>query len=198
MMYSNSKLISRLLLFFCLLLFCCCQRPTTQQVSQEPIKPQQVSEKRQSTDPTTGWREEVKKAWALFVKDGRYRMAQLEDFRFPNPADGSSEELGFEKYTHRPWIAWWGAFAVIVIDNTRGDQDRFGLIMFVEPKDNWKLAESGKKPWRAVWLYRNRDLSRTWMEQASGYWFVCEYGEDGKKKTCEVKWNERQQKYTCG
>jgi hypothetical protein len=198
MMCVNSKLIPRFYQLLSLLLLCSCGQPSTQQAPSplEGRKPQQISEKTQPPDPTSSWREEVKKAWSLFIKDSHYRVAQPQDFRFPK-TDGSNAETAFDKYANRPWIAWWGAFAVIVVDNTRTDQDRFGLILFVEPKENWKLPEDKKKPWKSAWLYRNRDLSRTWMEQASGYWLVFELGEDGTRRGCEVDWSKRQKKYVC-
>lgn len=196
---ASSKLITRFYTPLCLLLLCCCGPSSTQQPPspQEQIKQQPISEKPQPPDPTSSWREEVREAWSLFIKDGRYRMARPEDFRFPKTTDGSLRESNFDKYADRPWVAWWGAFAVIVVDNTRTDENRFGLILFVEPDDNRKFPGGKKKPWKAAWLYLGRDLSRTWMEQASGYWFVFELGEDGSKKGCEVDWSERQRKYVC-
>jgi len=123
-------------------------------------------------------------------------MAQPTDFRFSEQA---RREMGrhFEDYTSRPVVYWWGGTGVIVVDTTRTDQNRFGLIVFMEPDNlysnnlysNLYYTPSSKKskkktkpcPYEAVWLYKNKDLSRTGLEQASGYWFVFEYDDSGKR-----------------
>jgi hypothetical protein len=86
----------------------------------------------------------------------------------------------FEEYTTRPVVHWWGGTGVIVVDTTRTDQNRFGLIVFMEP-DNLLQEKRKPCPYRAVWLYKNRDLSRSGLEQASGYWFVIQYDDSGKR-----------------
>ena len=50
----------------------------------------------------------------------------------------------------------------------------------MEP-DNYKNKNRKICPYKAVWLYKNKDLSRSGLEQASGYWFVIEYDDSGKR-----------------
>jgi hypothetical protein len=112
-------------------------------------------------------------------------MAQPEDFRFSGVA------------TTKPYIYWWGAFAVIVVDATRQDDDRFGIILFQDPKDLYDAPADQGEPYRPVWLKRDLDLSRTSLSMASGYWFINEHLDDGTVKTCEVDWSKKQKKYIC-
>ena len=123
--------------------------------------------------------EDEEKAWRLFIEDGRYRMAQPTDFRFSEQARREIGHQRFEEYTTRPVVHWWGGTGVIVVDTTRTDQNRFGLIVFMEP-DNYFEKKRRPCPYKAVWLYKNKDLSRTGLEQASGYWLVIEYDDSGK------------------
>ena len=67
-----------------------------------------------------------------------------------------------------------------MVDTTRTDENRFGLIVFMEPND-YKKTNTKACPYKAVWLHKNKDLSRSGLEQASGYWFVIEYDDSGKR-----------------
>jgi hypothetical protein len=130
--------------------------------------------------PTLFWSEDEEKAWHRFIEDGRYRMAQPTDFRFSEQARREIGPQRFEEYTTRPVVHWWGGTGVIVVDTTRTDQNRFGLIVFMEP-DNYFEKKRRPCPYKAAWLYKNKDLSRTGLEQASGYWLVIEYDDSGKR-----------------
>lgn len=129
--------------------------------------------------PSLFWKDGEEEAWHRFIKDGRYRMAQPADFRFSEQARREMGSELFEKYTTEPVVHWWGGTGVIVVDTTRTDENRFGLIVFMEP-DNYKKNRKAC-PHKAVWLYKNKDLSRSGLEQASGYWFVIEYDDSGKR-----------------
>ena len=121
-----------------------------------------------------------KEAWHRFIQDGRYRMAQPADFRFSEHAQREMGRELFERYTTEPVVHWWGGTGVIVVDTTRTDENRFGLIVFIEPDITNKKSRKAC-PYKAVWLYKNKDLSRSGLEQASGYWFVIEYDDSGKR-----------------
>jgi hypothetical protein len=129
----------------------------------------------------TFWNDDLKEAWQRLVKDGRYRMAQPTDFRFSELARNEIGESQFRAFTHWPVIDWWGGTGVIVVDTTRSDDNRFGLIVFMEPENYFSPKKKGPCPYKAAWLYRNRDLSRTTLEQASGYWFVVRYDDSGNR-----------------
>jgi len=135
----------------------------------------------------------LQEAWRLFAKDGRYRMAQPKDFTFSEAAQIEMGPRRFKEYTTRPVAHWWGGIGVIVVDTTRPDQNRFGVIVFMEP-DNYSDKETKACPHKPVWLYKNKDLSRTVLEGASGYWFVNQYDDSGKRTSKDEKefgWKHR-------
>lgn len=130
----------------------------------------------------------MKSAWEKFIKAGHYRLAQVEDFRFSEAAKKNMRLGTWERYVTQPYIWWWGAFAAIVVDTTRTDDKRFGLVIF---------PYTGATTYKPVWLYRNKDLSTTGLEQASGYWFVNTYSEDGVEKVCEIDPDRKSKGYIC-
>jgi len=88
-----------------------------------------------------GTPESEKEAWLLFTKDGRYRVAQFEDFQFPDAAR-KLQGADLEKASRYPYVGGdinrdgaYNAFAAIVVDTTRTDRNRFGLVIFSQPKD---------------------------------------------------------------
>jgi hypothetical protein len=147
------------------------------------------------TDPTcckfgTPAPDELKEAWGRFARDGRYRLARPEDMKFGGGErvrtlfDFPWGDLGYDQ------MPGAGHLAAIVVDTTRADDSRFGLIIFSAPK-------SRKGAYAAHWLYRERDLSRAGVTRASGELYVSEYRGDGSEAVCRVRWDERQTRYVC-
>ncbi len=135
-------------------------------------------------------------AWQRFTEDGRYRVARAADFKIPEVA---MQENGYDignaiKFAYvGEDINHDGLYrdrALIIIDTTRNDAKRLGLVIFNELKDKTTLP----KPY---WLYRERDLSRAVMFWSSGGLGIREYDEDGTYHLCRVRWNQLQQKYYC-
>jgi hypothetical protein len=154
-------------------------------------------------DPTVGWGKDdivgqkLKRAWLRFTADGHFRMAQPDDFKFSELAKQEMGEKAWRQITTEPYVYWWGAFAVIVVDAKRQDENRFGIILFLDPRDLYDKPTDKGEPYKQAWLCRNRDLSRTSLSMASEYWFMTEHLDDGTRKTCEVDWSARQKRYIC-
>jgi hypothetical protein len=134
-------------------------------------------------------------AWHAFAKEGRYRWARPEDFSIPGWATARSDAA----VRSRMWpieggdINHDGAyndFAVIVVDTTRTEPDRFGLVIFNEPGD-------GDQPYSLHWVLRNVDLSATALDWSSDGLGVTRYEEDGYSWQCNVKWNQSTREYSC-
>ncbi|HEX8456305.1 MAG TPA: hypothetical protein VF656_03205 [Pyrinomonadaceae bacterium] len=149
------------------------------------------------TDPTTTGEsdsEALRKAWQRLTANGQYRLAQMEDMRFSEAAIRTNEidhiyyvyirgDLAYEKRVEDDHLA------AIVVDTTRTDANRFGLVIFSPPE--------GSRDYKLHWLYRARDLSRTTVGRASGSFFVSEYLEDGSRQTCAVHWYRSRKQFEC-
>jgi len=176
-----------------------CEAPQSETHSISPSeaqqnKPEPSPEPLWLTDPTcckvTPAPVELKEAWQQFVQDGHYRLAHLEDMKFRGGErvttlyDFPWGDLGYAQITDADHLA------AIVVDTTRMDDARFGLIIFSAPR-------SKNGAYVAHWLYRDRDLSRAGVTRASGELYVSEYGDDGSEAVCNVHWDKRQRKYVC-
>jgi len=131
----------------------------------------------------------LKYAWQQFVADGRYRIAHINDMKFSEPAKSRINQS----------FSWWQVgyifsheLAVLVVDNTRNDDARFGIVIF-RPLERGGIVVS----YNSHWLFRERDLSKVALDRVSGYLFVHEFAEGDSYKTCEVKWNKQTNKYLC-
>jgi hypothetical protein len=80
--------------------------------------------------------------------------------------------------------------AFIVVDTTRTDPAKFGLVIFNELKDKTNLPEPQLGD-------REKDLSRAAMSWASGELILSIYHEDGTYDLCRIKWDGSQQRYSC-
>jgi hypothetical protein len=79
---------------------------------------------------------------------------------------------------------------LIVEDSTKTPNERFGVIIFNEPAD-------GKTAPAPIWLYRDRDLSKTTLNWWSGGLSVRTYNDDGTYKLCYVNWDAKTKVYSC-
>ncbi len=135
-----------------------------------------------------------KEAWYEFTKDGRHRWARPEDFRFPGWATANSEAGRSRMWPFQAGdVNQDGAFndfALIVVDTTRQNPDRFGLVIFNDPGKN-------AGPYSIHWLFRNTDLSTTALSWSSDGLGVTRYTEDGYSSHCSVKWNAHKREYSC-
>lgn len=186
------------LLILAFLLFSSCKshppdsqpQPTsaTNTASQEPPELLKLRE------PTGLWEynKALAAAWQAFTKDGRYRFAQPEDFRFSEATKKSLRggEVTWRRSVTEPYDTWCSGFVAIVVDTTRADNNRFGVIYFPE-------GYRGKEPTvgKPYWLVRNRDLSSASLTRASCHQWLLVYGEDGTEKSHYLQFNKKMGKY---
>jgi len=132
----------------------------------------------------------------VFVYGFPRASGRADDFKIPPAAmkeEGESISLAI-KFTYvgedinRDALHRDRAF--IVVDTTRSDPARFGLVIFNESKDGKVLPDPH-------WVYREKDLSRTVMFWASSELLLLEYHENGKSDVCRVRWNRSRQEYSC-
>lgn len=141
------------------------------------------------------WR---KSAWQYFVANGKYRFANAGDFTIPEAAmKDRYARLDLERATKYPFNSGdinhdtlSNDLAVIVVDNTRSDAARFGLVIFNEPTESRTISSP-------YWLYQNRDLSRTTLSPWSGGLTLRSYREDGTYELCYINWSKQRQAYSC-
>ena len=137
-------------------------------------------------------------AWQLLTEKGRYRVARTEDFSIPQAAiDNEDRRRDIQRAIA---FAYAGGDinddgndkdrAFIIVDTTRNDSARFGLVIFNELADPNSIPEPN-------WVYRGRDLSSTVMTWTRGNVILIEYHEDGSRKVCRISWDARDQKYSC-
>lgn len=140
----------------------------------------------------------LRETWRRFTASGQYRLAQVSDMRFPDRAEKAA--LRSLPENPIPFVYIWGDLnydkrveddhlAAIVVDTTRQDNDRFSLVIFSPSKD--------KDVFETHWFYRDRNLSKTTVNRASGYFYVNEYFEDGRENSCSVIWNPKQKQFEC-
>jgi hypothetical protein len=134
--------------------------------------------------------------WQQFTADGRYRMADVGDFKFSEAA----RIAGGIDIMH--WIkipAIDGDFdedyllrdvAVLVIDKMREGDNRFAIAIFNAPQDNETVAQP-------LWLFVGQDLSATFLERSRDGPGVRQYRPDGTFSTCHVKWDKVKEEYNC-
>ena len=134
--------------------------------------------------------DELKEAWRQFVQDGPYRLAHPRDMNFRGEERVTSlydfpwGELGYDQ------IPGADHLAAIVVDTTRTDDARFGLVIFSAPRNR-------NGAYVPHWLYRGRDLSRTSVTRVTGELSISEYHDDGTETICHVRWNRQQRWYIC-
>jgi hypothetical protein len=194
--------ITLLLLSFCLLLGCnstSFQKSYAEQISLPQPDTHPTVNTITPHDPVTdGWMEgATASAWQAFTQDGRYRWAGQNDFRFP---EWAKQRYGpdLERAIRSPIQAGHikGSYesnevALIVVDITRQDWNRYGIVVFSEDKKNPERCE-------VKWIYQDRDLSRVKLGWSSGDTLgISEYGENGTYSNCFVKWDAKEQRYNC-
>lgn len=137
-----------------------------------------------------------KQAWLIFVEEGRYDIAQPQDFNFPAAAE-KLQPADIKRAPTQPYVGGDtnrdgipNDFAAIVVDKTITDVTRFSLVIFTRRSRDSELYDR-------QFLFSGRDLSKTLLEWWSGGLAVREYFEDGTYRYCHVKWNSRSGQYYC-
>lgn len=166
----------------------------------EPAKQQPVSSNQGRDFLQSGIFETNPKAlqaWLGFTKDGRYRAANAGDFAFSEASKNELRELFGERWYPRinhPAITgdisrrnWFYDLAVIVVDTSRTDVGRFGVVIFDIPKEE-------KSP-SIHWLFRGRDLSSALLSWHNNWPVLVFYHNDGSADPYYINWNEKTQEY---
>src|SRR5262249_40874662 len=95
--------------------------------------------------------EELKRAWARFEGSQRYRLAKPSDRKLSPEARARVNSNNPSQIV--PFLSWWGVrglissnhkdvLVVIVVDPSRSDPNRYGLVVFAAPKSvgqNYKM-----------------------------------------------------------
>src|SRR5260370_28158149 len=84
-------------------------------------------------------------AWLSFTKDGKCRVSNASDFAFSEASKSELREMFGEMWyprSNHPAISgvisrrdWFFDLAVIIVDTSRSDANRFGLVVFNVPKE---------------------------------------------------------------
>ena len=112
--------------------------------------------------------EAIKRAWADFTRDGRYKLARDHAYLY---SWGNLNHFYYDNHQH---------LTVSVVDTTKTEPNRYGVVIFTAPE-----SDGGR--YRHYWFYRDRAVPAA-LSGASGYLFI-----DG----CSVLWNASHQKYVC-
>jgi hypothetical protein len=119
-----------------------------------------------------GCPDNFRQTWRNFTRDGRYRMAH------------TSEVSGMPFH-----YDWSKNVLVIVVDETRNDNDRLKLVYFEAPKNE-------KEKYKLNWVVHNHNLSASHVSNASSDLVVYEGGGPARRSSF-LKWDTRKQRYTC-
>lgn len=198
-------MILRLTIFALLVSLCACNSVESQSNNSLPESNQTVikTEPKVLTEPlefiSNQVPENIKSVWANFIKNGQYRLAQPADMTFSEKA--KLQLPGKGESPIKPYEYIWGDLefdkrieddhlAAIVVDTTKNEANKFGLVFFSPIKET-------KDKYEINWLYRDKDLSKATVSRASGEFYVSEYSDDGSRKSCSVKWNKKAKKFEC-
>lgn len=139
-------------------------------------------------------------AWSNLTRDGKYRLAAKEDFKFPNGAckedsncmewainlpilDG---EIDGDVTVQRPD----NDVAAIVVDKTIESENRFGVVIFNATPDPSAIPV-------AHWLMRDKDLSKAKLGYSRDGLSVSLYNDDGSYINCYARWDKARDEYDC-
>jgi hypothetical protein len=138
---------------------------------------------------------EVKRAWTEFERAQKYRLAQPSDRNLTAAAAARVESNQPNQII--PFLNWWGArgyegktdfLAVIVVDPSRTDPKRYGLVVFAAPK-------SEGPNFKPYWVLREQDLESYLLSGASGSFWVEGFERDGTKQTKELAWDKQSRRF---
>lgn len=135
-------------------------------------------------------------AWRIFVENGRYRLATAADFRFSEAAtqQGGRDLKNWMEYPqisndfNQDYLS--KDVAILVVDTTRTDPNRFGLVIFNDTADADIIPN-------AHWLLRDGDLSRVSLSFSRDGLRLREHSDAGSHSVCLVRWDKGAQNYVC-
>ena len=131
---------------------------------------------------------DVKRVWTEFEHSQKYRLAQPSD-RILTPAAAARVNSNNENQI-LPYLMWWGVegyegrtdfLIAIVVDPSRSDPNRYGLIVIAAPK-----SEGSK--YKAYWVAREEDMQNCLLSPASGSVGIECFRGDGTSEMKELGW----------
>jgi hypothetical protein len=184
-----------LLLFSAALLGCKSSTPTpvviAEQNAQEVRSPVQPEPDERIISPLEEGPDDEKwlgEQWRNFFKSGRYRLINPQEMRLSEGIKSHMYSPRWSYFVNHPYVRWCQGIGAIVVDTTRTDDKRFGLVIFP--------GNYADIPLRPVWLIRNRDLSRTVLNQTSCSMFITHYAEDGSRESHEALWDKKKKRFS--
>jgi hypothetical protein len=207
----NNWLLFSLVLLVAIFNVACSQ--TKMQSSEPIVEAQQIQKqvreiKPCQTEPVYGValnqssNKNLEAAWKQFTASGQYRLACDTDADFSldaiEPKTIESYSIDKQSRSMNNWGNWnypkrtyEDHLAAIVVDTTRTEANRFGLVVFSPPRIK-------KTAYDINWLYEERDLTRASVGMSSGSVWVEDYTPDGKRSFCWILWNREQKIFECG
>lgn len=139
-------------------------------------------------------------AWSDLTRDGKYRLAAKEDFKFPTGACKEDSncmewainlpildaEIDGDATVQRPDKD----VAAIVVDTTIESQNRFGVVIFNASPDPTAVPT-------AHWLIKDKDLSKAKLGYSRDGLSVSLYNDDGSYINCYARWDKASGEYNC-
>lgn len=159
------------------------QSPPPQPVSVKPTPVKIITPLEERPDDENWLGEQ----WRNFFKSGRYRVITTDEIKLSEVTKQAMTSPPWSYYETHPYMRWCQGIGVIVVDTTRSDDKRFGLVLFPS-----EYIKSAKKP---VWLLRNQDLSKTVLHQVSCSMFIRVEAADGTRKSYEIRWDEKNKRF---
>lgn len=141
--------------------------------------------------------ESMKRAWQDFERTQNYRLAQPSD-RNLTPAAAARVKSN-APHMIVPVTNWWGAtdyrgakttglLAAIVVDPSRSDPKRYGLVVLA-------AVESEGPDYKPYWVLREEDMESYLFAPASGDIFVECFHRDGTEQTKHLVWDRKSRQF---
>ena len=139
----------------------------------------------------------LKRAWKSFEASHQYRLAQSSDRNLSPAAKERVKSNNVDQII--PSLIWWGArgyrgaankdfLVAIVVDSSRSDPNRYGLIVLAAPT-------SQGSSYRAYWVLREEDMESYLISPASGSVYMECFRRDGSQQTKEIIWDTKSQQF---
>ena len=167
---------------------------TTELKLRQTMTPENASRSQETSDPTCCDDKaslELKQAWTAFTDDGRFRMVRTNEL-----SDSEARarlhyayawgDLGYDVDPSKSYH-----LAVIVVETTRSDNNRFGLVIFSAPR-------GANGSYRPYWILRNTDLSGAFFSGFSGYLELVINDANGSRNGCDIRWSKKLKTFICG
>ena len=171
---------------------CKAQRPTAAKVPTVAASATSALAVSWSEDPTDSVidNQALRLAWKRFEKSQKYRLARPSDRNLTQAALARTNSNN--PHQAAPSLIWWGTrgyrgfvgkdfLVAIVVDPSRSDSNRFGLVVLAA------VASVGKD-YETYWVSREEDMESYLISPASGSVFIECFRRDGSQETKLLTW----------